>query len=572
MPSKRSALRFSTYAATSLLSATLLLTGCSNDEPEQASTPSSPTAVVEDRLLSLIPADTPYFFASRERMSEDDAMLLIEKLGTLDSIETQLADLEQLRQTTDDEAMHQFLDIMTTLLKTLDEVRTVEDYHRLGMLPNARSAIYGLGLLPAARMELHDEALFKAFFENLLTELPVDMQRAQLGDTEYWYTSVESPMQTLITIRDEQVVMGMLPSTAEQALLEQLFGITPPTMSLLQSGEMQQLEQRYNYSPYGSGRFSTKAIVREVIAPEHPASRALMALGGPETLDVEVCRGDIDRLTNLFPALVMGVHELSTDRITGSMRLATGAELADDLTTFTTAVPGLGSGQGIASLGIALDVQAVTRALQKYAGQVRTTPFTCPELQGINEAWNELGLLTNHPMTMMLGPALSGMNIRIDSLQADPMQPGGSGVMTFASPNAQGLISAVSMFVPQIATLNLQSNGDVKQVDPQLLPPEVPSMHAAMSDKSIILGVGLDTPEQLKSELKNTNGRSGLLTYGHLGSEIFAILAELSTQLPNTDGLDTAELLYMAELYEKTEFWIGIDGAGIEFGVGVELK
>ena len=572
MPIRPLRFKSASFAATSLLSGALLLSGCSNEEPAQTSSEQAAPAVSEDLWLSQIPSSTPYFFVSRERLSEADAMALIEKLGNMDDMDIQIAELEELRDTSDDQAIAQFLDITIKVLRAFGDVKTLEDYHERGMMPNARSAVYGLGLLPAIRVELHDEERFKTFFESLIADLDADIQSSQLGDTHYWHTSADNFLQSFITIKDQQVIIGLLPSTVEQIVIEQLFGITPPTMSLLQSGAIEQLEQRYKYSPYGSGRISTQQLVNEIINPSHPATQALMQLGNSDALNVEQCRNDIDRLTNLFPALVMGVHTLDTQHISGSVRLATSADIADDLSSFTTSVPGLGTGQGIASLGIAVDFPAVTRALQKYAGQVRTIPFTCPELVSINDMWNDLGLLTNNPMTMLVGPALSGANVRIDSFTMDPMQPSGTGVIALASPNAQGLISAISMFVPQIASLNLQSGGDVKQVDPALLPPDLPHVHAAMSDTAILLGVGLENPKQLTSELKAGTGRDDLMMYSHLRSDTFATLAEISSQLPNTDGMDTAELLYMAEIYEKVAFWMGVDVSGFELGVEVELK
>ena len=563
--------KLTTFAATALLSG-LLLTGCGSDESDSAQQTDTAPPVVQDKLLSQIPAETPYFFASRERLSEEDSMALIDKLNTLEELDSQLLELEQLQASTDDPGMQEFLGIMITVLKAFEGIKTLEDYHQVGLMPNARSAVYGLGLLPAARMELHDEARFRAFFEGLISDINVELYQAQLGDTDYWHTSAEQMLQTFIAIRDDQVIIGILPSTAGDSVVEQLFGITPPLISLLESGEMLQLEQRYNYSPYASGRISSKGLVSEFISPQHPASQALLQLDEANPMDIETCRSDINRLTSLFPALVMGLHEINTQRISGSLRLATGSELADDMSSLTTTVPGLGSGKGIASLGLALNVQAVTRLLQKYTSQVHTTPFTCPELQGINDLWAESGALTNHPMTMMLGPALSGVNLRIDSLQTNQPQPTGTGLIAFASPNAQGLLSAASMFIPQIASLNLQANGEVKKVQPELLPPDMPAVHAAMSQEAILLGIGLDKPMELKSELSETANSRSLVSYGHISSDLYASLADIGNQLPGAQAPDAEELQRLAELYDKTEFWISIDAGGIELGMGIELK
>ncbi|WP_417583583.1 hypothetical protein [Nitrincola sp.] len=564
-------IKLTTFAATLLLSATLL-SGCGSDEPDSVQQTDTAPSVEQDKMLSQIPAETPYFFASRERMSEEDSMALVEKLGTAEELESQLAELEQLQATTDDPGMQEFLRIMVTVLKAFEGIETLEDYHQVGLMPNARSAVYGLGLLPAARMELHDEALFRAFFEGLISDMNVELHQAKLGDTDYWHTSTEEMLQTLIAIRDEQVIIGMLPSTVDDAVIEQLFGITPPLISLLESGELLQLEQRYNYSPYASGRISTNGLVNEFISPQHPASQALLQLDETSPMDIEACRADINRLTSLFPALVMGLHEFDTQRISFSMRLATGSELADDMGSLASTVPGLGSGKGIASLGIALDVQAVTRLLQKYASQVHTTPFTCPELQGINELWAESGSLTNNPMTMMLAPVISGVNLRIDSLQMDQYEPTGSGLIAIASPNAQGLLSAASMFIPQIASLNLQANGEVKKIQQDLLPPDMPAVHAAMSQDAILLGIGLDKPKELKSELSVDTDSRSLVGYGHVRSELYATLADIGSQLPSSQAPDAEELKRLAEVYENTEFWLGIDAGGIELGMGIELK
>ncbi|QEW07989.1 hypothetical protein [Nitrincola iocasae] len=564
--------KLATLAATALLSATLL-SGCGSDEPDnnEQQTDTAPSAI-QDKLLSQIPAETPYFFASRERLSEEESMALIEKLGTIEEIDSQLAELEQLQATTDEPGMQEFLGIMITVLKAFEDVKTLEDYHQIGLMPNARSAVYGLGLLPAARMELHDEELFRAFFEGLISDMNVELQQATLGDTDYWHTSADEMLQTLIAIRDDQVIIGLLPSTAGETVVEQLFGITPPLVSLLESGEMLHLEQRYHYSPYGSGRISSKGLVSEFISPQHPASQALLQLDETNPADLEACRDDIDRLTSLFPALVMGIHELDSQRIAGSLRLATSSELAADMSSLTATVPGLGSGKGVASLGMALDVQALTSMLQKYSRHVHTTPFTCPELQGINEAWAESGTLTNHPMTTMLSPALHGVNLRIDSLETDQRQPTGTGLIAFSSPNAQSLLSAASMFIPQIASLNLQADGEIKKIQPDLLPPDMPTVHAAMSQEAILLGVGLDKPTELKSELTVEADPRSLMTYGHISSDLYATLAEIGSQLPGAQAPDADELKRLAEVYEKTEFWIGIDAGGIELGMGVELK
>ncbi len=128
------------------------------------------------------------------------------------------------------------------------------------------------------------------------------------------------------------------------------------------------------------------------------------------------------------------------------------------------------------------------------------------------------------------------------------------------------------MFIPQIASLNLQADGEIKKIQPDLLPPDMPTVHAAMSQEAILLGVGLDKPTELKSELTVEADPRSLMTYGHISSDLYATLAEIGSQLPGAQAPDADELKRLAEVYEKTEFWIGIDAGGIELGMGVELK
>ncbi|GAB2600707.1 hypothetical protein [Nitrincola alkalisediminis] len=564
--------------ATAVFCATFLM-GCSNESDTQVSAPASSTpqssVATTAGLLSYIPSSSPYFFASRDVLSEKDALELIERSGYFRYLDEDLATLRDYRDQADSTEEATILDIVLSVGKELTALKTLEDFHNAGLKPNAHSAIYGLGLVPVLRVELHDESAFETMIQRVLTDANLTPIKKRFEDIQYWSLggSDEWPVELVLAIHDQQAIFTLLPSTADNDVLASILGHIKPTDSLANTPVLAQLEQRHAFTPYGAGQVSSARVFSELSQPEHIASQALFNAIEMPAFDAGECQQDIDRLIKRFPGLTIGMKEYGPDRFQMNTILETDSALAADLKTFAAKVPGLGQADSLASIGLGLNLPVLIQALQRYALEVQQAPFNCDDLQGINGMWVDISDALNNPMLLMSAPAITGLKLRIDSLFVQNYEPSGTGILTLASPNAQGLLSMASSFVPQIAALGLSNNGEVKNLSPDMLPPGMPSVSAALSSDALTVGFGIDTPSVISDALKAPSNSEPLMLYGHLTDHFYSALIPFAEQMsPFGDELSGNELSRYSSLYKNTELWIKADDYGLEIGFAVELK
>ncbi|MCA1773344.1 MAG: hypothetical protein LC677_12340 [Halomonas sp.] len=542
-----------------------LLSGCSE---ENASTEETST-------LSYIPADSPYFMASSDTMPEQEAFDLFQRMQPMANLESDLEELrDTLPQLEDDEVQHALGALLIAMGEELVGVESLEDVHALGLKMSPQAAFYGLGILPVFRMQLEDEEAFRETLQRVLTKAEITPSTATTNGTDYWVLTPEAPVKAILSIIDQQLLLSVVPQDASDELLAQVLGSDLPDNSLDDSGALADIEQRHDFTPYGAGEVDFSRLLNELSNPTHTGTQALMDAVEAEQLDLSSCQADIDRITSRFPGLVLGMREYNQDRMEMNVILETDEEIVSDLRAMTTQVPGLGSTDGVASIGMGLNLPLLLQTVQQYAQQVRQNPFSCDEMQDLNSAWSEVNMAMNNPATMMIGSALSGLRARIDSLTMTDGEPTGTGILTLASPNPMGLVTTVGAFMPELAALELEPGGEAKQIESMLLPPETPALHAAMSDNAIALGADISDPSSLKEALQAPASEQDLLLHGHFTGEFYQSLADVMEQMPSDEisASDIDIFRQYADIYTNMEYWLRVDDAGVEMSFSAELE
>lgn len=441
-------------AVTAALLSAGMLTGCSDDnESTSAATQEEAPKNNAAPMLKYIPADSPYFMATREAMPEQDAFDRYQRMQPKASIESSLDELRETLPEIDDEVMHSLMTVLIAMSDELVDVETLDDVHALGLKMNPQAALYGLGVLPVLRMQLQDEDAFRETLQRILTKADINLSTATTNDTEYWVLTPEGPVKAILAIDDQQLLVSVVPQNASDELLAQVLGNTLPDSSIGDTDALAELEKRHGFTPYGAGKIDSSRLLNELSTPTHSGTQALMEAVDAEQLDLSACQADIDRITNRFPGLVMGSRENDLDRMEMNLILETDEDIVSDLRTLTTQVPGLGSTEGMASYGLGLNMPLLVQTVQKYAQEVRQNPFSCDELQDLNSSWNEINMAINNPITMMIGQSLSGFRARINSLTMTDGEPTMTGLLTLASQNPLSLLSAASSFAPELGTL-----------------------------------------------------------------------------------------------------------------------
>jgi hypothetical protein len=552
-----------------------MLTGCSDDnEPTAAGTQEEAPKNNAALMLKYIPADSPYFMATREAMPEQDAFDRYQRMQPKASIESSLDELRETLPEIDDEVMHSLMTVLIAMSEELVDVETLDDVHALGLKMNPQAALYGLGILPVLRMQLQDEDAFRETLQRILTKADINLSTATTNDTEYWVLTPEGPVKAILAIDDQQLLVSVVPQNASDELLAQVLGNTLPDSSIGDTDALAELEKRHGFTPYGAGKIDSSRLLNELSTPTHSGTQALMEAVDAEQLDLSACQADIDRITNRFPGLVMGSRENDLDRMEMNLILETDEDIVSDLRTLTTQVPGLGSTEGMASYGLGLNIPLLVQTVQKYAQEVRQNPFSCDELQDLNSSWNEINMAINNPITMMIGQSLSGFRARINSLTMTDGEPTMTGLLTLASQNPLSLLSAASSFAPELGTLGLEPGGEAKQVESMMLPPEAPELYAAMSDTAIVLGAGISDSATLQKELEAPASERNLLVHGHITGEFYHSLADFVEQIPSDDlsASDIDMLKQYGDIYKNMEYWFRVDDAGVEMSLSLELN
>lgn len=552
-----------------------LLTGCNDDsEPTTAATQQEASKNNAALMLKYIPADSPYFMATREAMPEQDAFDLYQRMQPMTGLESDLNELRETLPEINDEALRSMMTLLITMGEELVDVESLEDFHALGLKASPQAAFYGLGILPVFRMQLQDEDAFSETLQRILTKADVNLSTTTTNGTDYWVLTPEGPIKAILAIVDQQLLVSVVPQQASDDLLAQVLGKTLPDSTIGDTGALAELEERHGFTPYGAGQFYSSRLLNELSTPTHSGTQALMEAVDAEPMDLSNCQADIDRITNRLPGLVMGMREYNQERMEMNLILETDEEIVSDLRALTTQVPGLGSTEGMASLGFGLDLPVLAQTIQTYAQELRQNPISCSELQEVNSFWNKVNRDFNNPITMMIGPSLSGFNARINSLAMKNGEPLVSGILTLASQNPVALLSTASTFVPELGALGLEPGGDAKQIESMMLPPDTPDLYAIMSETAIAMGTGMSDSAMLKNELQAPVSDRDLLLHGHMTGEFYNALADVAEQLPTSDmsKSDIALLRQYSDVYKNMEYWFRVDDAGVEMSFSLELN
>lgn len=562
-------------AVTAALLSAGLLTGCSDDnESTSAATQEEAPKNNAAPMLKYIPADSPYFMASRDSFPEQDVFDLYQRTQPIANLESDLDELRASLADVDDEALRSMMTLLIATGEELLDVETLDDVHALGLKISPQIAIYGLGILPVMRIQLHDEDAFRETLQRILTKADITPNEASTNGTNYWVLTPEAPVKAILAIEDQQLVLSMVPQDASDELLTQVLGNTLPESSIGDTGSLAELEQRHGFTPYGAGQLSFARLLNELSNPTHAGTQAMLEATDTAQLDLSSCQADIDRITSRFPGVVMGTRENDLENMEMNLILETDEEIVSDLRALITQVPGLGNTEGMASIGLGLNLPVLVQTVQKYAQQVRENPFSCDELQELNSAWNEANLAINNPIMMMMGPSLSGFNARINSLTMKNGEPFATGILTLASQNPLTLLSTASSFAPELGALGLEPGGEAKQVESTMLPPDTPELYVAMSDTAIALSAGISDSSVLQKELEAPASERDLLLHGHMTGEFYQSMVKVMEQMPANDAseFDIEMLKQYGDVYKNMEYWFRVDDAGIEMSFSLELN
>ncbi|MBS0382593.1 MAG: hypothetical protein JSR56_09175 [Proteobacteria bacterium] len=500
-------LRHATVVAACL--ATLVLAGCGKH-------------VAPDAPITFAPADTPYVFANFKGRPVDiaaawsptgdsAAAVDIQQLGTL-------AKLMGDRNPT----VAKVLEATQAELANVHSAKELEQ--TLGYSQSALIAIYGIGDVPVARMELASPDAFEAFLARVQKRAGVSVPTVTLDNQSYWVLGGDdAKIHVLVAIEGRQLVATLAPASASPAMLKQLLGLEKPASNA--ADRLATINGKYGYGDYGSGYLDLPKLFANLYDGKDAVTQEFARDLDGATLANPACASEFASLANQMPLASTGIQTYSATTMRSSLDLQLSPTLLGALTALKQPVPGMGgtSGDSMFDMVLALPVQKWQAFIEGRAKAAAQKTYQCPALQSLNDFAKTA---VNPPVQLPPEAAsLLGFRVMLDKWEAGPQV---AARVLVASSNPAALAQQVQQTLPQFALKTISTDGKPVAFD---LPPKLQAMLGggnqgwiAANDKALVAGFGDSEEAKLTDALQAPAGNGDVLLRVHLDGKLYGIL------------------------------------------------
>ncbi len=468
---------------------TLTAPGCSSQQakasPASGAAQAS-RALVAPPALRAIPFDTPYALVSLSRPPTAHVdMALAVASQHFAEVENQASALRQKGQLQPEER------IVVALADELAGKLSRQGLESLGFHSQPRAAVYGIGVMPAMRLEIKDGRAIEAFIERILAKAATPMvKRATIGSQTYWYLdSPDGRMTAMAAVVGQELVAGVTPTGDKERFASVLFGAPQKSMAATQA--LQQMIATHGLGrqalAYVDFQNATSILFGERSGFLPDELKHAMASLSP------ICKTEIRGLASSVPRLAMGIEHSPGRELAAAVAVEMAPARARELAGLKTQVQGFGlqpDSRDLFSVGIGLDVQKMLSYIESRASAVQSAPFGCDKLAGLNEAAGEI--LANLSRSSAQIPAIArqprGVHVAIRNgnfTTEPPSDISGTAILAMADP--MQLVTLGRSLVPQLGELNVSPGGQPAPL-PEMGP--IRGAHMAVSDSSVGVSMG----------------------------------------------------------------------------------
>ncbi|MEL7537819.1 MAG: hypothetical protein AAFZ58_05060 [Pseudomonadota bacterium] len=570
---------------TTYLLLSIAFVSCSNDEessPERA-TANALKSSAGGALLEYVPADTPYFFGSLAPM-DDDVLAAMREINeaVLKGYGTMIAGaMQNARADVDDEtaeAMDQFGPVAVKLAEFFEDGRLDE----LGIGEDITGGLYGVGLLPVMRIALEDPDQFEKGVSELEGSAGQAMSTATIDGVSYRY-AVNEEMRLVIAREGDYAVATFLPDGASDSVLKQVLGIDKPSSNLESSDKISGLSAKHGMMPQGLGFIDIVGLTNTFTSEQTGVNAELLALADYDNSEIsDVCKAEIREMAEVMPQIDLGYTRMEPGRFDLLTVFNLRNDIASSMAGLSAAVPGLGgSMEGLFALGFSLNLPAMREFIGDRASALEEDPFECEYFADLQESVADMQEAANQPLPPV-ADSLRGFKVIIDSMDdfdiAGGAPPSVNGRALIAIEDAPSLLLMGQMFMPQLAELELEPNGEVLELPPGLVPMPTDPAYVALTNDAIALGIGESARDSLDEMFTAPVAAAPPLTsFSYDVAAYMKIIGDVVEQAgQNDDDVDTEAMSQMframQEHLDRTWVDVVVTDNGIEMPYVVTLK
>ena len=347
----------------------------------------------------------------------------------------------------------------------------------------------------------------------------------------------EAPAQIFIAQHDGTVALSFGPADLEPAVIGELMGATKPAESIVDSGALAAVSERYGFTPQMQGFVDFTKVFGMLQASGNPINDALFGLAPTLPLELdEICSQEMTGLVQIMPRMVVGATRIDEEATDTLLVL----EMREDVAAALQPIAGKMAGRSASTdaalkLGGAINLLGLREWVETSLGAAAESPFECDQLVPLNEMVVQAVEATQQPLPP-IAYNLQGYSIEIGSFDgmegiAQQQMPENLELdVTLGFKNVQGLLMMGQMMAPQLAELALEPNGDAVPIPDGLTGPIPLEGFMAMTDDLISVSIGEDAESRSEARATATiDGESPVLTRMDFDAgAYFKFIAEMS--------------------------------------------
>jgi hypothetical protein len=487
----------------------LTIVACSNSSDE---TPSS-ALQSSDGILKYVPSDTPYVFATPEAMPNDVLDKLEPHIDAILSSYKEIAGmaLDNIDSTDAEDAedaanINHFVSVAEEFMGLMGH----EELRAAGIPRNARTAIYGVGMLPVLRVQLDDAGAFEKTVARFEGKAGKSMQTDTVNGQDYRYAG-DDGVRFILGVIDSHVVVTVVPTALSDEQLAAVLGITLPSENIGASGGLEKIAKEYGYAAYALGYFDFERMVSVFLDNQDGVNAELLSLLDYEDELTDVCRAEIREMSGIMPRIVSGYTAINVKKFSSNTIIELRPDIATGLAGIIGAVPGLGVDHGgLMSFGMSINLLGAREFYAARLDALEADPYQCELFAEFQD-----GVVAGRQALQQPVPPIAydfnGFLAVVDDIegfdltQQKPPTDIDMGLL-IATQNAEGLLAMGAMFSPELAALNLEPNGKPVKFDVPQVAAQIGTAFLGMNENGLGIAVGDNAESRLTGMLAASAG------------------------------------------------------------------
>lgn len=450
-------------------------------------------------VLEWVPSDTPYLFAVTEPLPKGMSDKVLDWMkGAVELAQENMPDSDDdssgpsRRNSWIRTAPKKGKSFSKALFDVFAKDFSRAGLAKVGLTVDARFVVYGIGLLPALRLELKDPKLFKEAISRVEQECQIAFPKKKFNGQEYW--TIEDLGETAVVgVVENEIVATMGPKKAVEKMLPLLFAQQKPNQSLAESGKLKRIQEENRFLPSGFGYVDFR-LIGDFMTGEAKGIHGDIC----SAMDLQVasisgsCKSELKGFLDNIPELLFGYEEFSETAMQMSFVLSMKPELAKELVGLRSLGAGLRSNLSegyLLSAGAGLDLGKTIEFFKNKLSKVQAQPYRCEWLSWMNEAGKSCQGGLSMPMPPFLAAAKS-IQIHVKDIPANFVGPGLRACVIAHSAEPKKLFDELKSQIPPLANVELEPNGKPTPLPKEAQNPMVQDAQLGLTENALGFSVG----------------------------------------------------------------------------------